>query len=152
MFDRIAALTAAALIHLATLPLSASALIGVEVAHRSSLTGYDVGGQHGLDAVEAAQVLAERAVAEMDAAAAARPAPRLHHDLVKGPHKSLGGICEVWRVGDAANRRWAALEQTEVRPYLKRSFHQGSRLFGHKSKVEIYYPAGRPVPAIEVVS
>lgn len=152
MLDRIAALAAAALLSLSSLLHRETAVVGVELVTRSSLTGYDVAGQHGLGIDEAAQVLAERAVAEMDAAAAARPT-RPHDDLLTAPHQMLGGrISETWRLGDAANRRLYALRGSEVGRYVTQVLHRGSGLFGSKHKLEITYPAGRSVPAIEVVS
>jgi len=153
VLDRIAALAAAALLSLSSLLHRETALVGVELVTRSSLTGYDVGGQHGLDAVEAARALAERAVAEMDAAVVARPAPRPHVDLLTPPHRVLGGrVSETWKAGAAAQSRLRALRGCAIGHHVEEIVRKGRGFYAAHCTVEIRYPAGHAVPAIEVVS
>ncbi len=150
MIDRLAALAAAALLSLTTLALHETATVGVADVRRSSLDGFDVGDARGLDLGEAAQALAETAVAALDAAAPAAVKP--HADLMRS-HRVLGGkVVEVWRAGPAAERRVYALHHSVVQPYVEITRYAPRGFTAAPPTVEIRYPAGHPVPAIEAAA
>lgn len=149
MLDRLAALAAAALLSLTTLSLHETTTVGLREVTRSTLLGYDVAGRTGLDLAEAAQALAADALQQVEAAASAPV--KLHADLLKPPHSVLGGrVSETWRAGAAAERRLAALRTSEIRDYIDVTRSKPRGLFVGRPTVEIRYPAGRRVPAIEM--
>lgn len=138
---------AACCLLLRCLALGEVTTVGPLTVARSSLCGYSVacGGivKHGLDEVEAAPLVARAAALSVAQQKVAARAPE-HPELLKAP--AVDGldllVRETWKPGRAATNRAAALRRRT--PYVT----QRTR----RDEVELAYPQGINVPAIEVAS
>jgi hypothetical protein len=157
VLDRIAALALAAITTIATLTIGESATLANTGVERTSLLGYTVNGIT-WEADDAARALAFAAQAQETAAriaaakASARandPRPRVGGDLVRAPHRTIGGMSETWRAGAACEARLRDLRASAVGAYVTQTTRRGRGFLASRVEVEITYPAGGTVPAIE---